>query len=108
MPVIVRPLTLTFLRLVLTTFTPEPIGNTKLVGEFLDRRLSTHWQPMNTKKNIATNSIDPDFSIPIGEVRSRGKLDIIEKLQTAGTLLRRMLTLTPRLGNEFLHWKSTD
>lgn len=88
----------------------EPtIGNQYEIGikgEFLDRRLSTTLAAYEiTKKNIAaTNPDDPDFSIPIGEVRSRGiELDIIGEITDSWNIIASYAYTDAEItrGNEF-------
>jgi len=58
------------------------------------------------KKNIAaTNPDDPDFSIPIGEVRSRGiELDIIGEITDSWNIIASYAYTDAEItsGNEFL------
>jgi len=88
----------------------EPtIGNQYEIGikgEFLDGRLSTTLAAYEiTKKNIAaTNPDNPDFSIPIGEARSRGiELDIIGEITDGWNIIASYAYTDAKIttGNEF-------
>lgn len=88
----------------------EPtIGNQYEVGikgEFLDGRLSTTLAAYEiTKKNVAAiNPEDQDFSIPIGEVRSRGiELDIIGEITDGWNIIASYAYTDAEIseGNEF-------